>query len=238
MKNLIVVVLLLTCGVAQAASLQYTTIEGHFTSSGGEDIGIGYEYCYQDSNVLPSGSTSGLAGNTSGNCGVDFGSASTGTISAIDEGGFDLQASTAFWMTTDPSGQGSFTSTGSAQINIDFTLSEATDLLFEVDWDSLAEVGEGAGSVVRLQLQDQDANQILFTLFNSNEVSGSNSHLEQLDAGNYRVSMFISSGGYADNSSSSVNGLMSVSVVPIPAAVWLFGSALGGLGWMRRRKTV
>jgi hypothetical protein len=26
--------------------------------------------------------------------------------------------------------------------------------------------------------------------------------------------------------------------VPVPAAVWLFGSALGGLGWMRRRKTV
>ena len=26
-----------------------------------------------------------------------------------------------------------------------------------------------------------------------------------------------------------------VSVVPIPAAVWLFGSALAGLGWMRRR---
>ena len=30
----------------------------------------------------------------------------------------------------------------------------------------------------------------------------------------------------------------SVSTVPVPAAVWLFGSALGGLGWMRRRKTV
>jgi hypothetical protein len=29
-----------------------------------------------------------------------------------------------------------------------------------------------------------------------------------------------------------------VSNVPVPAAVWLFGSALGGLGWMRRRKTV
>ena len=28
-----------------------------------------------------------------------------------------------------------------------------------------------------------------------------------------------------------------VTTVPIPAAVWLFGSALGGLGWMRRRKT-
>ena len=28
---------------------------------------------------------------------------------------------------------------------------------------------------------------------------------------------------------------LSSSVVPIPAAVWLFGSALAGLGWMRRR---
>jgi hypothetical protein len=27
-------------------------------------------------------------------------------------------------------------------------------------------------------------------------------------------------------------------VVPIPAAVWLFGSALAGLGWMRRKQTV
>lgn len=28
------------------------------------------------------------------------------------------------------------------------------------------------------------------------------------------------------------------SVVPIPAAVWLFGSALAGLGWARRKQTV
>jgi hypothetical protein len=28
-----------------------------------------------------------------------------------------------------------------------------------------------------------------------------------------------------------------VSAVPIPAAVWLFGSALAGLGWFRRRQT-
>jgi hypothetical protein len=29
-----------------------------------------------------------------------------------------------------------------------------------------------------------------------------------------------------------------VNIVPIPAAVWLFGSALAGLGWMRRRQAV
>jgi len=29
-----------------------------------------------------------------------------------------------------------------------------------------------------------------------------------------------------------------ISVVPVPAAVWLFGSALGMLGWMRRRAAV
>ena len=28
-----------------------------------------------------------------------------------------------------------------------------------------------------------------------------------------------------------------ITAVPVPAAMWLFGSALGGLGWMRRRKT-
>jgi len=28
---------------------------------------------------------------------------------------------------------------------------------------------------------------------------------------------------------------MSITVIPVPAAVWLFGSALAGLGWMRRR---
>jgi hypothetical protein len=34
-----------------------------------------------------------------------------------------------------------------------------------------------------------------------------------------------------------VSGYLSSSAVPIPAAVWLFGSALAGLGWMRRKKS-
>ena len=31
---------------------------------------------------------------------------------------------------------------------------------------------------------------------------------------------------------------LEISVIPIPAAVWLFGSALGALGWMKRRSMV
>ena len=30
-------------------------------------------------------------------------------------------------------------------------------------------------------------------------------------------------------------GAWSIAVVPIPAAAWLFGSALGVMGWMRRK---
>jgi hypothetical protein len=30
---------------------------------------------------------------------------------------------------------------------------------------------------------------------------------------------------------------ITLNVIPIPASVWLFGSALAGLGWMRRKKT-
>jgi hypothetical protein len=41
---------------------------------------------------------------------------------------------------------------------------------------------------------------------------------------------FVSAGLEIDN-------IVVGAAVPIPAAVWLFGSALGGLGWMRRRKT-
>jgi hypothetical protein len=43
---------------------------------------------------------------------------------------------------------------------------------------------------------------------------------------------FKSSNGYA---LAVRSGDVAASVVPVPAAVWLFGSALGFLGWMRRK---
>jgi hypothetical protein len=42
-------------------------------------------------------------------------------------------------------------------------------------------------------------------------------------------------GGLTDNYISIIGGTMTGSVVPVPAAVWLFGSGLGLLGWFRRK---
>lgn len=51
--------------------------------------------------------------------------------------------------------------------------------------------------------------------------------------GEYNFGIEVSQGGWGVE-----NVRMDVQVVPVPAAVWLFGSALAGLGWMRRKRTL
>jgi hypothetical protein len=53
------------------------------------------------------------------------------------------------------------------------------------------------------------------------------------DGRNYTVLDFTNNG---NGSFADLSNVRAFSVVPVPAAVWLFGSALAGLGFMRRRK--
>ncbi len=50
----------------------------------------------------------------------------------------------------------------------------------------------------------------------------------------------VDQGTRGDNNFNYAHGTISASsaITPIPAAVWLFGSALAGLGWMSRKQTV
>jgi NADPH:quinone reductase-like Zn-dependent oxidoreductase len=43
------------------------------------------------------------------------------------------------------------------------------------------------------------------------------------------------SGTYATVCNSWTSGYFTASLIPVPAAVWMFGSAVGLLGWIRRR---
>ncbi len=52
------------------------------------------------------------------------------------------------------------------------------------------------------------------------------------DARNYTVADFLNGGGNV----ADLSNVRAFSVVPIPAAVWLFGSALAGLGFARRKR--
>ena len=47
---------------------------------------------------------------------------------------------------------------------------------------------------------------------------------------------YVGGFGVDDSDGTGIDGI-SASAVPVPAAVWLFGSALGMLGWARRRKS-
>lgn len=58
-----------------------------------------------------------------------------------------------------------------------------------------------------------------------------NYHMTGLGAGAATTSLLTSNLDLVDPTA----GHFLVKVVPVPAAVWLFGSALGALGWMRRK---
>lgn len=64
------------------------------------------------------------------------------------------------------------------------------------------------------------------------------SEWSDLESVSFSARVSISGNGNTLLSFSPVIDNIVVTAVPAPAAVWLFGSALAGLGWMRRKQTV
>ena len=71
--------------------------------------------------------------------------------------------------------------------------------------------------------------------FNSSTASGPS--LNDIGTGDWLSITSLTIYGPSDFTSVTLDNVVLGAAVPVPAAVWLFGSALGGLGWMRRRKT-
>ena len=61
-------------------------------------------------------------------------------------------------------------------------------------------------------------------------------NINTIDTGEYVCSSSTCAGG-SKMRTIGTGYITSSSVVPVPAAAWLFGSALAGLGWLRRKQT-
>jgi hypothetical protein len=160
---------------------------------------------------------------------VDFESdISNETISGFSSKGFDFVGNANFWevnpdaYTSDP-GCGGCVGVGwliTASNGNAFSL-ESVDLAFFSQFGpeaAISGVVNGGGSVSRI-------------ITNNTWHTESSFGAEWSDLAS--VGIYISSG--VPQSLTIDN--FSASIVPIPAAVWLFGSALAGLGWLRRRQT-
>jgi hypothetical protein len=91
---------------------------------------------------------------------------------------------------------------------------------------SFADLTLTSGKTYHIEITfDGIANQEFFYL--NNNVVWSQAGLSQLDG--------TSDGNTINNAVAAIR--VNSNVVPIPAAVWLFGSGLGLLGWLRRRTT-
>lgn len=133
---------------------------------------------------------------------------------------------------------------------VKFSLPEETTMKITIEWSGLFDFGDGAGAgghirIRPLPLTESD-NPGTGNIWESvsagiDPYRGVEEYSLLLGPGEYYAYMYLvanNSGGPSFETPEDyafIEGSVSMSAVPIPAAVWLFGSALAGLGWMRRK---
>jgi hypothetical protein len=140
--------------------------------------------------------------------------------------------------TFDPNG-GTFAVWGTSDGNY----AGSTALIHDDDLGITTLTGPGAFNLTSVDLSEAFAvGGVVSVTF---ERDGGHSQVFNLD-GTFGFETFFFDAGFNGTSSLSWSqeadfyqlDNLAVNAVPIPAAVWLFGSALGALGWVFRRKTV
>jgi hypothetical protein len=269
MKNLITAVLLLGCGVVQAAVIEIATHdEGRLDGGPGGFYVIGDQMAWSDSVQTGGGQTGG-----------DFPSDSSGTVYHVFDlsgvEGYVESASFRIWLgidgyrneTTGPvSGVNPLTNENLYYLHkfdyLDEILSVRegeADLWADYSepvWDevyALIHSGhQGARSYGSIAVEEDDEGSWIVVNLNSLALQNLNSSLgsDFAIAGYNPIAYCMGNPGDPPlstvcwdsmfTSADSGNAVLSLNVtaVPIPAAVWLFSSALGGLGWMRRRRAI
>jgi hypothetical protein len=182
--------------------------------------------------------------------GATYSTSATVNRSALSDTGFSLDAS----LNVD-AGDGSMfqqDQTASYGQAMDITVTETTTFYITHSWDgvqsnSLGHLGSGNVSV-GIQFWDNvpfcnwgDASCEVFgdlIKFDENsDAAGTQNYSVTLGPGDYLFNYSVR----ADYDRArtdldlSINNSITVSTVPVPAAVWLFGSALVGLRWFRRK---
>ncbi|MGI9290306.1 MAG: VPLPA-CTERM sorting domain-containing protein [Gammaproteobacteria bacterium] len=132
-----------------------------------------------------------------------------------------------------------------------FSLTETTTLLLNASWSDLSAASAATGlggSSLRFFISDRSTSEQLVSIY----VALDPDNLGTPESGSEQVQVTLGPGSYSsglglssvfettvagDIIDQSVAGQFSMSVVPIPAAVWLFGSALAGLIGFRRYRT-
>lgn len=147
-------------------------------------------------------------------------------------------------------GDGSLTQqtmSGETQQLVEMTLTDTTTFNITLDYDSLVNSGVGSTGVNYAiwntsfcNYGDSSCEMFLgqTSWDQTSASSGTQSASVTLGPGDYMF--FMAAAARYDGSRTAAdlgfNSTVTVSAVPVPAAVWLFGSALAGLGWMRRKQ--
>jgi hypothetical protein len=250
-RTFFIVAIALLCSAASAVPLSYDSAR-LYTSSYIYDKSNSSAYGCERKRSNVDASTAPATNSETATCGSASTQTSSAAIGAISGEGFAGSFNLQHWHDTSQSYvTPNKTTMGKSNFDTTFSVATAASLTLNLDWEGLmvnginnpGDVNNQGGASLFVSLRKADVSETVYS-FSVNSVfgglpAGSFSDLIALDAGTYEMTLSLGVNSYANENMGVVTASptmnFNVTAVPIPAAVWLFGSALAGLGWFRRK---